>query len=160
MPKQISAALLVDQTYHAAACPDNGQTLHKKKKPATCTKPKERRCADLCEGPQALQAASHSSSKAALAPQGGEQQAVLGWVGLIGTVGSAKLLDGFVSRPGELESEVHSPLLVLGTPAVHRPSSFGSPFSKGVHGRVGGELGRGAELAILVGYRRNLKCPQ
>lgn len=52
---------------------------------------------DLCEGPQALQAASHSSSKAALPPKGGEQQAVLGRVGLIGTVRSAKLLDGFVS---------------------------------------------------------------
>lgn len=53
-------------------------------------------------------------------------------MGLVGTVGSAKLLDGFVSRPGELESEVHTPLLVLGTPALHSSSSFGSPFS-GLH---------------------------
>lgn len=85
--------------------------------------------ADLCECPQALQAASHSSSKAALAPQGGEQQAVLGGVGLVGAVGPAKLLDGLVSRPGELKSEVHPPLLVFGTPALHRSSSFRSPFS-------------------------------
>ena len=72
---------------------------------------------DLCESPQALQAASHSSSKAALPPKGGEQQAVLGWMGLIGPVRSAKLLDGFVSRPGQLKSQVHPPLLVLGTSA-------------------------------------------
>ena len=74
---------------------------------------------DLCKSPQALQAASHSSSKAALPPKGGKQQAVLGWVGLVGTVRPAKLLDGFVSRPGQLKSQVHSPLLVLGTPAKH-----------------------------------------
>ena len=52
---------------------------------------------DLSEGSQALKAAGHSCSKAALAPQGGEQQAVLGWVGLISPVGPPKLLDGFVS---------------------------------------------------------------
>lgn len=74
---------------------------------------------DLCEGPQALQAACHSSSKAALTPHGGEQQAVLGRVGLVGAVGPAKLLDGFVSGPGQLQGEVNSPLLVLGTPALH-----------------------------------------
>ena len=82
------------------------------------------RMGDLCEGSQALQAASHSSSKAALPPKGSEQQAVLGRVGLIGTVGSAKLLDGFVGRPGQLKGQVHPPLLVLGTPALHSFESF------------------------------------
>ena len=105
--------------------------------------PKERRCADLGEGPQALQAASHSSSKAALAPQGGEQQAVLGRVGLVGTVGSAKLLDGFVSRPGKLKGEVHAPLLVLGTPALLQISRQWSVWKGGGEG-----AGRGGGVCM------------
>lgn len=79
---------------------------------------------DLCEGPQALQAASHSSSKAALSPQGGEQQAVLGGVGLVGPVRPAKLLNGFVCGPGQLKREVHPPLLVFGAPAESKGYSL------------------------------------
>jgi len=56
----------------------------------------------LCESPKALKAAGHSCSEAALPSQGGEQQAVLGRVGLVGPVGPAELLNGLVGRPGQL----------------------------------------------------------
>jgi len=56
----------------------------------------------LCEGPKTLEAAGHSCSKATLPPQGCEQQAVLGRVGLVGPVGPAELLNGLVGRPGQL----------------------------------------------------------
>lgn len=72
----------------------------------------------LCEGPKTLKAAGHSCSEAALPSQRGEQQAVLGRVGLVGPVGPAKLLNGLVGGPGQLQGEMDPPLLVLGTPAV------------------------------------------
>lgn len=75
-------------------------------------------CVYLCEGPKTLKAAGHSCSKAALPPQGCEQQAVLGGVGLVSPVGPAKLLNGLVSGPGQLQGEMDPPLLVLGTPAL------------------------------------------
>ncbi len=55
------------------------------------------RVGHLSEGSKALQAPSHSSGKAALPPKRGEQQAVLGWVGLVSTMRPSKLLDGLVS---------------------------------------------------------------
>ena len=45
-----------------------------------------RKKANLGEGAQAFKAASHSRGKAALAPKGGEEQAVLGRVGLVGAM--------------------------------------------------------------------------
>jgi len=72
----------------------------------------------LCKGPKTLKAAGHSCSEAALSPQGCEQQAVLGRVGLVGPVGPAKLLNGLVGGPRQLQGEVHPPLLILGTPAM------------------------------------------
>jgi len=59
-------------------------------------------CVYLCEGPKTLKAAGHSCSEATLPPQGCEQQAVLGRVGLVGPVGPAELLNGLVGRPGQL----------------------------------------------------------
>lgn len=104
---------------------------------------------DLREGPQAFQAASHSSSKAALPPKGGEQQAILGWVGLIGTVGPAKLLDGFVSGPRQLKGQVHPPLLVLGTPALRSSPSISRNYAEEGDGVWGvGEGGGGVQSQV------------
>ena len=109
---------------------------------------------DLCEGPQAFQAAGHSSSKATLPPKWGEQQAVLGWVGLVGTVRSAELLDGFVSRPRQLKGQVHPPLLVLGTPGVHSFTSVddveGGGFVRGGGGGIAWEAGEQLSVSVMA----------
>lgn len=74
--------------------------------------------ANLCEGAHNLQPTSHGGREPALAAQGGEQQAILRAVRLVGTVAASKLLQALVSRPRQLQSQVHPPALVLRSPAA------------------------------------------
>lgn len=75
----------------------------------------------LCQSAKRLQPAGDSGGKALLAAQGCEQQTVLRRMCLIGSVRPAKLLDGLVRRPGQLQGEVHPPPLVLSPPAAVSP---------------------------------------
>ena len=76
----------------------------------------------LRERPQALEAPRHRRGEAPLAAQGREEQPVLGPVGLVGAVAAAKLLDRFVSAPGQLQCEMHPPALILCPPAYRAHS--------------------------------------
>ena len=72
---------------------------------------------DLGEGAQGLQAPSHGGSKAALPAQGGEEQAVLRPMHLVGPVRAPELLQALVSAPGQLQGKVH-PAPLVGCPPV------------------------------------------
>ena len=77
-------------------------------------------------------------------------------MGLVGPVGPAKLLDGLVSRPGQLQSEVHPPLLVLGTPS-QQPICLIVAFR---HTQaMAGTVGMLKKLKVSAGSLRDMSCP-
>mmetsp|Transcript_22078 Transcript_22078/g.68804 ORF Transcript_22078/g.68804 Transcript_22078/m.68804 type:complete len:543 (-) Transcript_22078:2445-4073(-) len=69
----------------------------------------------LGEGAQGLEALGDSRGKAPLAAHVGHDKHVLGTRGLVGAVSAAKLLDGLIRRPGELDGEVLAAALVAET---------------------------------------------
>lgn len=77
-------------------------------------------------------------------------------MGLVGPVRPAKLLDGLVSGPGQLQGQVHPPLLVLGTPTMQ---SICFILALRHTQAMAGTVGMLKKLKVSAGSLRDMSCP-